>query len=99
MSAIVPRLRVDVICWIRTQDDTLRLAPEQEGWGIGFGYAGNGCHALARLVDVLLEDISAPAVRPDDPDASRGLFELLRATPSDGTTSYTRVQLLTARTG
>ncbi|MGW1163395.1 hypothetical protein ACWD5Q_33100 [Streptomyces sp. NPDC002513] len=87
------------LCWIRTQDGTLWIAPEQEGWGIGFGYAGNGCHALARLVDVLLEDISAPAVRPDDADAPRGLFELLRDTPSDGTTTYTRAQLLAARTG
>ncbi|MGW2103716.1 hypothetical protein ACWCPX_39840 [Streptomyces olivaceoviridis] len=87
------------LCWLRTQDGTLWLAPEREDWGIGYGYAGNGCHALARLVDVLLEDISAPAVRPDAPHAPRRLFELLRNTPTDTTTTYTRAQLLSARTG
>jgi hypothetical protein len=86
-------------CWIRTQDGTLWLAPEREGWGIGFGYSGSGCHTLARLVDVLLDDISAPAARPNDPAAPRGLFELLRDTPDDRTTTYTRAQLLAARAG
>ncbi|TLS45654.1 hypothetical protein FE633_12815 [Streptomyces montanus] len=84
-------------CWIRTQDDTLWFAPEREGWGVGFGYSGNGCQTLARLVDVLLDDISAPAAHPQDPAAPRGLFELLRDTPRDGTTTYTRAQLLAAR--
>ncbi|WP_328512931.1 hypothetical protein OHB25_58960 [Streptomyces mirabilis] len=87
------------VSWIRTQDGTLWLAPERDGWGIGFGYSGNGCLTLARLVDVLLEDISAPAVRPDDPEARRGLSDLLRRTPTDGTTAYTREQLLAAGTG
>ncbi|MGY0071751.1 hypothetical protein ACWZEH_34385 (plasmid) [Streptomyces sp. QTS137] len=85
-------------CWIRTQDGTLWLAPEREGWGIGFGYSGTGCHTLARLVDVLLDDISAPAVEVGDSAAPHGLIELLRDTPSDGTTTYTRAQLLVART-
>lgn len=57
----------DGICWIRTQDGTLWLAPEKEGWGIIWGYSGNGCHTLARLIDALLEDISAPAIRPGAP--------------------------------
>ncbi|MFF4934930.1 hypothetical protein ACFY2H_39665 [Streptomyces griseofuscus] len=82
------------VCWIRTEDGTLWLAPEREGWGIGYGYSGNGCLTLARLVDVLLDDISAPAVRAGDPQAPRGLFELLRDA-SD--TTYTRAQLLAAR--
>ncbi|MFE3163383.1 hypothetical protein [Streptomyces sp. NPDC059224] len=85
------------ICWIRTEDQTLWLAPERDGWGIGYGYSGNGCLALARLVDVLLDDISAPAVCPDDPAAPRALFELLRDAP--GTANYTRAQLLAARAG
>ncbi|MDH6522522.1 hypothetical protein M2163_000968 [Streptomyces sp. SAI-135] len=83
--------------WVRTQDGTLWLAPERDGWGIGFGYSGNGCHTLARLVDVLLDDISAPAVKPHDPEPPRGLFQLLRKTPADGRTLYTRTQLLAAR--
>ncbi|MGW1543228.1 hypothetical protein ACWCPM_23815 [Streptomyces sp. NPDC002309] len=87
------------ICWVRTKDGTLWLAPEREGWGIGFGYSGNGCHTLARLVDVLLDDISAPAVQPQGPAAPRGLFELLRDTPTGATTTYTRSQLLAARAG
>ncbi|MFF3958468.1 hypothetical protein ACFYY1_35425 [Streptomyces sp. NPDC001890] len=70
-----------------------------EDWGIGFGYSGNGCLALARLVDTLLDDITAPAVRDSDPEAPRTLFELLRDTPSDGATTYTRAQLLAVRAG
>ncbi|MGW0885756.1 hypothetical protein [Streptomyces sp. NPDC002671] len=83
------------ICWIRTEDQTLWLAPEREGWGIGYGYSGSGCLALARLVDVLLDDISAPAVRPHEPAAPRALFEFLRDAPS--TATYTRAQLLAVR--
>ncbi|MBC2906208.1 hypothetical protein [Streptomyces cupreus] len=86
-------------CWVRTQDSTLWLAPERDGWGIGFGYSGSGCHTLARLVDVLLDDISAPAAKPGDPAPPQGLFHLLRDTPGDGTTMYTRAQLLAARAG
>ncbi|WP_327722316.1 hypothetical protein OG381_48260 [Streptomyces sp. NBC_00490] len=85
------------ICWVRTQDGALWLAPERDGWGIGFGYSGNGCHTLARLIDVLLDDISAPAVKPEDPAAPQGLFQLLQGTPRDGTTTYTRAQLQAAR--
>ncbi|MDX2762917.1 hypothetical protein [Streptomyces europaeiscabiei] len=84
-------------CWIRTQDGTLWFAPERDGWGVGWGYSGNGCHTLARLIDVLLDDISAPAIRPGDSAAPGGLFELLRDTPADGTTIYARTQLMAAR--
>jgi hypothetical protein len=59
--------------------------------------SGNGCHALARLVDVLLDDITAPAARPSGPKAPCGLFELLRGTK--GPATYTRAQLLAARAG
>lgn len=98
-SPLAALILSDNNCWIRTQDGALWLAPEREGWGIGYGYSGNGCHALADLVAALIEDISAPAARPNDPDAPRSLFELLRDTASDGTTTYTRAQLLAARAG
>lgn len=81
--------------WVRTDDGTLWLAPERDGYGIGYGYSGTGCLTLARLVDALLDDISAPAAAPDDTPAPRGLFALLQK--SDDTT-YTRAQLIAART-
>lgn len=84
-------------CWIRTQDGQLWFAPERDGWGVSWGYSGTGCHNLAELLDVLLEDISAPPVDPGGPKASRGLFELLRTTPKSGSTTYTREQLVAAR--
>ncbi|MCT9112822.1 hypothetical protein N4G69_46005 [Streptomyces mirabilis] len=59
----------------------------------------SGCRTLARLVEVVLGNISAPAVRPDDPEARRGLFDLLRRAPTDGMTAYTREQLLVASVG
>ncbi|WP_406278919.1 hypothetical protein OHT93_38315 [Streptomyces sp. NBC_00191] len=86
-------------CWIRTEDGTLWFAPEREGWGVSWGYSGTGCHNLARLLVVLLEDVSAAAVEPSAPEPPRGLFELLRTTPQSGSTTYTRAQLLAARTG
>jgi hypothetical protein len=52
--------------------------PRSTGWGLDWGYRGSGCHALATLLDVLLDDISAPAVSPRSPYA---LFELLRDAP------------------
>ncbi|MER6573851.1 hypothetical protein ABT288_48955 [Streptomyces sp. NPDC001093] len=96
-SPLAALILSDNNCWIRTQDGTLWLAPERKGWGIGYGYSGNGCHALADLVAALLEDISTPAARHSDPDAPRGLFQLLRDTASDGATTYTRAQLLAAQ--
>lgn len=81
------------------QDGHLWPAPELEDWGIGFGYSGNGCRALARLVDTLLDDITAPAARHSDPEAPRAPFELLRDTLSDSTTTCTRSQLLAVRAG
>ncbi|WP_157849011.1 hypothetical protein [Streptomyces ochraceiscleroticus] len=84
-------------CWIRTEDGELWFAPEHEGWGASWGYSGTGCHKLAQLLDMLLQDIAAPAVDPGAPEPPRGLFELLRTTPQDGSTTYTRAQLLAAR--
>ncbi|MER6059465.1 hypothetical protein [Streptomyces albidoflavus] len=81
--------------WVRTDDGTLWLAPERDGYGIGYGYSGTGCLTLARLVDALLDDISAPAAAPDDTEAPRGLFALLS---NSGDTTYTRAQLIAART-
>ncbi|WP_367140608.1 MULTISPECIES: hypothetical protein [Streptomyces] len=85
--------------WIRTQDGTLWPAPARSGYGISWGYNGTGNHTLARLVDKLLDDISAPAVTPREPDPAQGLVDLLRTTPQDGTTTYNRAQLLAARAG
>ncbi|MFF8617158.1 hypothetical protein [Streptomyces sp. NPDC015350] len=98
-SPLAALILSDKTCWIRTQDEHLWFAPELDGWGIGFGYSGNGCHTLARLIDTLLDDITAPAAQHGDPAAPRTLFELLRDTPSDGTTTYTRAQLLAVRAG
>ncbi|MFD9863427.1 hypothetical protein [Streptomyces alboflavus] len=83
--------------WIRTLDDTLWFAPERPGYGVSWGYPGTGCHALAELLVALLNDISAPAMTPGAPEAPRGLLELLASTPQDGSTTYTRDQLLAAR--
>lgn len=85
--------------WIRTQDGTLWFAPERTGWGVSWGYSGTGCHNLAQLLHVLLEDISTPPVTPGSPKPPHGLFDLLRTTPKDGSTTYTRAQLLAARAG
>ncbi|MEU5241638.1 hypothetical protein ACH4UR_35605 [Streptomyces lydicus] len=86
-------------CWIRTEDTTLWFAPEREGWGVSWGYSGTGCHNLAQLLDILLKDVSAAAVEPSAPEPPHGLFKLLRTTPQDGSTTYTRAQLLDACTG
>jgi hypothetical protein len=82
--------------WIRTEDRRLWLAPEVAGHGLSWGYGGSGPHALAVLLDRLLDDITSPPVtrNANPPD---GLFELIRATPQDDVTTYTRAQLLAAR--
>lgn len=46
--------------WVTTQDKTVFLAP-QTGGGYTYGYAGGGPMTLARLIDLLLEDITHQA--------------------------------------
>jgi hypothetical protein len=82
--------------WIRTADGRLWLAPELTGHGLSWGYRGSGPHALASLLDRLLDDITSPPVTGNEtpPD---GLFALIKATPQDETTTYKRAQLIAAR--
>jgi hypothetical protein len=82
--------------WIRTADGRLWLAPELPGHGLSWRYSGSGPHALASLLDGLLDDITWPPVTGNEtpPD---GLFELIEATPQDETTTYKRAQLIAAR--
>ncbi|MEU2608840.1 hypothetical protein ACH0CM_20530 [Streptomyces albus] len=87
----------DGVTWIRTEDGQLWFAPARVGYGVSWGYGGTGTATLAQLLDRLLDDISAPAVQPREPDAPQGLFDLLRSTPQSGTTTYTRAQLAAAR--
>jgi hypothetical protein len=64
----------------------------------GSGYSGGGPDALAILLDRLLDDItSSPVARSGTPPA--GLLSLIEGTAQDGTTLYTRDQLLAARRG
>ncbi|GAA0955971.1 hypothetical protein [Actinocorallia libanotica] len=85
--------------WIRTSDDTLYLAPARSGNGLSWGYSGSGPTTLAELLDRLLDDITTPALHastsPDD--FPRGLFELVRGIPQNGSAVLTRAQLLAAR--
>jgi len=46
--------------WVTTQDDTVFLAP-QLGGNYTYGYAGGGPMALARLIGLLLDDITQTA--------------------------------------
>ncbi|MFD4170365.1 hypothetical protein ACQ5JZ_00090 [Streptomyces sp. ZG43] len=59
--------------WVRTDDGTLWLAPERDGYGIGYGYSGTGCLTLARLVDALRRHLR-PRCRPGrHPGAARAV--------------------------
>jgi hypothetical protein len=81
--------------WVRTGDGGLWLAPSMPGRGLSWGYGGGGPAALAALLDRLLDDITGPPVAYEDPPP--GLASLIRDTPREGTTTYTRAQLLAAR--
>lgn len=86
--------------WIRTEDGRLWLAPEMSGAGLSWGYSGGGPVALARLLDMLLDDITAPPVQPGDAKRPNdGLLALVESAPQDGVTVYKRAQLLAARAG
>lgn len=84
--------------WIRTADRKLWLAPHVTGRGLSWGYSGGGPAALTNLVDQLLDDITARAVM-DYGRPPKGLRQLIEGAPKDGTTVYTRGQLLAARAG
>ncbi|MEU5836350.1 hypothetical protein ABZ820_22150 [Streptomyces diacarni] len=58
--------------WIHTEDGQLWFAPARVGYGVSWGYGGTGNATLAQLLDRLLNDISAPAVQPGEPEAPRG---------------------------
>jgi hypothetical protein len=84
--------------WVHTEDGGIWLAPELPGHGLSWGYSGGGPVALAELLGHLLDDITSPAVSRDtEPDD--GLFSLIKNTPKDTVTTYSRAQLLAARTG
>jgi hypothetical protein len=82
--------------WIRTDDHRLWLAPAVEGHGLSWGYSGGGPTALTALIDRLLDDVTSPPITRPGP-LPEGLFALIRSTPQDGVTTYTRAQLLAAR--
>lgn len=85
--------------WIRTSDGTLYLAPE-DGNGLTWGYRGNGPTILAVLLNRLLDDINAPAVRSvREESPNRGLLRLTQETPQDEGGVFTREQLLAVRDG
>jgi len=84
--------------WVHTEDGGIWLAPELPGHGLSWGYSGGGPVALAELLGNLLDDITSPAVsRKTEPDD--GLYSLVENTPKDSVTTYSRAQLLAARTG
>lgn len=86
--------------WIRTEDDVLYLAPEQSGRGLSWGYGGSGPTALAYLIHLLLDDVTAVAPHrgpTNDTSLPNGLWELIKTTPQAEGTTYTRAQLLAAR--
>lgn len=86
--------------WIRTEDGRLWLAPYVAGTGLSWGYSGGGPHALARLLDRLLDDITTPPVTAGDrKQPNKGLMALVESAPQDGVTVYKRAQLLAARAG
>lgn len=84
--------------WVHTEDGGIWLAPELPGHGLSWGYHGGGPTALAGLLGNLLHDITSPAVsRKTEPDD--GLYSLVVNTLKDSVTTYSRAQLLAARTG
>ncbi|MEU1232347.1 hypothetical protein [Streptomyces sp. NPDC005828] len=85
------------VCWIRTEDESLCLAPERSGYGINHGYSGASSGTLARLLDTLLDDIPSPAADAGGPDAPGGLLDLVASAPTHMSVTYGRARLLAAR--
>jgi hypothetical protein len=80
--------------WITTEDGGLWLAPESPGAGLNWGYRGTGPYTLAILLNLLLDDITSPAVE-GFPTPPIGLLRLIRHAGSQ--VIYTREQLEDAR--
>ena len=90
-------LILDHLIWVRTEDGTLYPAPHPETYGLTWGYRGAGPGALARVIDALLDDITATA--PDEiSGAPEGLAKLARTKLPRGTV-LTRRDLESARAG
>ncbi len=101
ISTVAPLSEVilsDETVWIRTSDGGLWLAPSLPGHGLSWGYSGGGPHALAALLDRLLDDITGPPIATYG-NPPTGLQSLIEATPQEGTTTYNRAQLLAVRAG
>lgn len=82
--------------WIRTADGKLWIAPEQSGTGLAWGYSGGGPHALAILLGLLLDDVTAAAPRGYRYRTAPGLLAGTTGKWHDGTT-LTRADLEAAR--
>jgi hypothetical protein len=86
----------DSTVWIRTGDGGLWLAPSLPGRGLSWGYSGGGPHALAALLDRLLDDITGPPVSGNE-SPPPGLLSLIKATPREDATVHARARLVAAR--
>ena len=96
-STPLAELILDQLIWVRTEDGTLYPAPHPETYGLTWGYSGAGPGTLARVIDALLDDITATA--PDETDgAPDGLVKLARTKLPRGTV-LTRRDLESARAG
>ena len=82
--------------WVRTSDGKLWLAPRLSGNGLAYGYTGGSTYSLATALDLLLDDICAPAAERPSSDIPPGLLEIAQTKWLDGM-AVTRDQLLTAR--
>jgi hypothetical protein len=84
------------VAWIRTQDGTLFITPQPVQFGWSWGYEGTGPRILVRLLELLLDDITAPANRIlDKKEVNAGLLRAV-ASWKDGDT-ISRAELLAAR--
>ena len=87
----------DRTVWIGTEDGEVWIAPQRPDNGLAWGYSGGGPYTLAQLLDRLLGDIVAPAIYIGADKPLPGLLRLIKNTPKQGSTTYTREQLERAR--